>query len=77
MKLRLRLNANHVLKLYNGEKGDAKWMKWFFYLYLLCHRSCHENAENTILSFQIGVAESGFVKRFVKISKAGSDSFGG
>jgi hypothetical protein len=47
------------------------------YLYLLCHRSCHENAENTILSFQIGVAESGFVKLFVKISKAGSYSFGG
>ena len=37
MKLRLRLNANHVLKLYNGEKGDAKWMKWFFYLYYPIH----------------------------------------
>lgn len=26
-----------VLKLYNGEKGKAKWMRWFFYLYYPIH----------------------------------------
>ena len=26
-----------VLKLYNGEKGKAKWRKWFFYLYYPIH----------------------------------------
>ena len=26
-----------VLKLYNGERGKAKWMKWFFYLYYPAH----------------------------------------
>ena len=26
-----------VLKLYNGKKGSAKWMKWFFYLYYPLH----------------------------------------
>jgi len=26
-----------VLKLYNGEKGKAKWMKWFFYIYYPAH----------------------------------------
>lgn len=26
-----------VLKLYNGEKGNACWMKWFFYLYYPAH----------------------------------------
>lgn len=25
------------LKLYNGEKGKAKWMKWFFYTYYPLH----------------------------------------
>ena len=26
-----------VLKLYNGEKGKAGWMKWFFYIYYPLH----------------------------------------
>ena len=26
-----------VLKQYNGEKGTAEWMKWFFYLYYPLH----------------------------------------
>lgn len=26
-----------VLKQYNGERGKAKWMKWFFYLYYPIH----------------------------------------
>ncbi|MGN0814177.1 MAG: TraX family protein [Candidatus Coproplasma sp.] len=26
-----------LLKLYNGEKGKAKWMKWFFYIYYPAH----------------------------------------
>ena len=26
-----------VLKLYNGEKGRANWLKWFFYLYYPLH----------------------------------------
>ena len=26
-----------VLKLYNGERGKVKWMKWFFYLYYPIH----------------------------------------
>ena len=26
-----------VLKLYNGERGNAKWMKWFFYVYYPLH----------------------------------------
>ncbi len=26
-----------VLKLYNGERGKAKWMKWFFYVYYPVH----------------------------------------
>ena len=26
-----------LLKLYNGERGKAKWMKWFFYLYYPAH----------------------------------------
>lgn len=26
-----------VLKLYNGEKGNASWMKWIFYIYYPAH----------------------------------------
>ena len=26
-----------VLKLYNGERRKAKWMKWFFYIYYPLH----------------------------------------
>lgn len=26
-----------LLKLYNGERGKAKWMKWFFYVYYPLH----------------------------------------
>ncbi len=26
-----------VLKMYNGEKGKCKWMKWFFYIYYRLH----------------------------------------
>ena len=26
-----------VLKNYNGERGKAKWMKWFFYIYYPLH----------------------------------------
>ena len=26
-----------LLKMYNGEKGEAKWMKWFFYVYYPLH----------------------------------------
>ena len=26
-----------VLKQYNGKKGTANWMKWFFYLYYPLH----------------------------------------
>ncbi len=26
-----------VLKLYNGQRGKAKWMKWFFYVYYPLH----------------------------------------
>lgn len=26
-----------LLKMYNGEKGKAKWMKWFFYVYYPLH----------------------------------------
>lgn len=26
-----------ILSFYNGEKGNAKWMKWFFYLYYPLH----------------------------------------
>lgn len=26
-----------VLKMYNGERGKAKWMKWFFYMYYPLH----------------------------------------
>lgn len=26
-----------VLKLYNGKRGEAQWMKWFFYLYYPLH----------------------------------------
>ncbi len=31
------LLVDPVLKLYNSEKGKAKWMKWFFYLYYPIH----------------------------------------
>ena len=26
-----------VLEFYNGERGNAKWMKWFFYVYYPLH----------------------------------------
>ena len=26
-----------LLKMYNGEKGKCKWMKWFFYIYYPLH----------------------------------------
>lgn len=26
-----------ILRLYNGERGEAKWMKWFFYIYYPLH----------------------------------------
>lgn len=26
-----------ILKLYNGERGEARWMKWFFYIYYPLH----------------------------------------
>jgi hypothetical protein len=26
-----------LLKMYNGKKGNAKWMKWFFYVYYPLH----------------------------------------
>lgn len=26
-----------LLKQYNGQKGKAKWMKWFFYIYYPAH----------------------------------------
>ena len=26
-----------LLRLYNGEKGKLKWMKWFFYIYYPLH----------------------------------------
>ena len=26
-----------LLKMYNGEVGKAKWMKWFFYIYYPLH----------------------------------------
>ena len=26
-----------ILKQYNGEKGKAKWLKWFFYIYYPAH----------------------------------------
>ena len=31
------LLVNPVLKLYNGERGKAEWMKWFFYIYYPLH----------------------------------------
>jgi hypothetical protein len=29
--------AYPLLKMYNGKKGNAKWMKWFFYVYYPLH----------------------------------------
>jgi hypothetical protein len=26
-----------LLKMYNGEKGKCKWLKWFFYIYYPLH----------------------------------------